>query len=118
MPFHHVRKHYKSKGHAEETSNAKEDKKTKNQSDSQLHDIYRFEKIGSVLRPADDSKTEEKQTFEKALEELINKHSQENGSDTPDFILARLMCECLEAFNRATKERDKWYDDLNAPTDI
>lgn len=48
-------------------------------------------------------------TFQDALRKLINQHSEENGSDTPDFILARYICRCLVAFNIATVEREKWY---------
>ncbi len=47
--------------------------------------------------------------FEKALEELINKHSMENESDTPDFILAQYMFTCLSAYRNAVKARDKWF---------
>jgi len=51
----------------------------------------------------------EMEVFEKELTELINKHSMENASDTPDFILAHYLCNCLSAFNLATKERTKWF---------
>lgn len=47
--------------------------------------------------------------FRKELEGLINKHCEENGSNTPDFILAIYLSGCLEAFNVATRNRDKWY---------
>lgn len=47
--------------------------------------------------------------FKRELTELINKHSAENGSNTPDFILAEYLIGCLVAFNLATKERDHWY---------
>lgn len=47
--------------------------------------------------------------FEKQLEVLLNKTSQENGSDTPDFILARYLINCMKAYNKATNRRDKWY---------
>ena len=30
---------------------------------------------------------------------VLNKHSAEGGSDTPDFILARFLLGCLEAFD-------------------
>jgi hypothetical protein len=33
----------------------------------------------------------------------------ENGSNTPDFILAGYLTACIGAFDRATAERDKWY---------
>lgn len=48
-------------------------------------------------------------SFIKELEELINKHSQENGSDTPDFILAAYLKDSLAAFNNATNWRKQWY---------
>ncbi len=47
--------------------------------------------------------------FKEELTELINKHSQENGSDTPDFILAEYLCDCLDFYGQATRARDKWY---------
>lgn len=46
----------------------------------------------------------------KEIETSINKYSMENGSDTPDFILAEFMTDCLRAFNRATVKRNKWYE--------
>ena len=47
--------------------------------------------------------------FVLALERLINRYSEENGSDTPDYILADYLSGCLRAFNIATKIRDKWH---------
>jgi len=55
--------------------------------------------------------------FEKELEQLINHHSQENGSNTPDFILAQYIRACLENFNRTTIARDKWYSVRLVPGD-
>jgi hypothetical protein len=43
------------------------------------------------------------------LTPLLNKHSAENDSDTPDFILANFLLGCLAAFNEATKRREQWY---------
>jgi len=40
--------------------------------------------------------------FERELEQLINRHSEENQSNTPDFILAIYLRGCLNAFNHAT----------------
>lgn len=48
-------------------------------------------------------------TFEKALEHLINYHSMENDSDTPDFILAEYLKGCLDNFGKTLKARDKFY---------
>jgi hypothetical protein len=43
------------------------------------------------------------------LQSLLNRASRENGSNTPDFILARFLMGCLESFEAATKARDEWY---------
>lgn len=43
------------------------------------------------------------------LTNLLNKHSQESGSDTPDWVLAQYLLGCLAAFNEAVVEREKWY---------
>lgn len=48
-------------------------------------------------------------TFNKELEQLLNKYSKENQSDTPDFILCDFILGCLNAFNSATNIRDDWY---------
>lgn len=57
----------------------------------------------------DEVPVEPRVSFEKKLENLINCESMENGSNTPDFLLAMFMKECLGSFNRATKARDIWY---------
>lgn len=52
-------------------------------------------------------------TFRDQLQDLINYHSMENGSDTPDFILADYLTKCLEAFDVALTERLAWYNKPN-----
>lgn len=47
--------------------------------------------------------------FESDLKILINCYSKENGSDTPDLILARFICRCLEAYDYAVQQREQWY---------
>ncbi len=49
-------------------------------------------------------------TFQKELEGLINKCCKENDSDTPDFILAEYVNNCLNNFADAVRSRDKYYD--------
>jgi len=61
-------------------------------------------------------------TFKEELSSLINRHSRENLSDTPDFILAQFMLDCLAAFEITTRRRDIWYGKgqdapAKAPTD-
>ena len=46
-----------------------------------------------------------KPKFKQELKDVINRHSMENGSNTPDFILAEYLLACLEAFDKATRER-------------
>lgn len=40
---------------------------------------------------------------------VLNKYSAENMSNTPDFILAQYLLDCLAAFNRASIRRETWY---------
>jgi hypothetical protein len=55
-------------------------------------------------------------SFRKQLEQLLNKYSKENESNTPDFILAEYMMSCLDAFTDATIERNKWYASSQKPS--
>jgi hypothetical protein len=56
-------------------------------------------------------------TFFDALQTLINQYSVENGSNTPDFILANFMFKALINFDDAVKHREKWYG-RDVKTDI
>lgn len=47
--------------------------------------------------------------FQEIITGAINGCSMENGSDTPDFLLARFLTEQLEAFDRLMRARDEWY---------
>jgi len=40
---------------------------------------------------------------------VLNKHSVENDSDTPDFILAGYLVKCLEAWNAHVRWRRTWW---------
>ena len=51
--------------------------------------------------------------FRRDLAAAINRASRENGSNTPDFILADYLAGCLEIFDRASRHRhcvrpDRW----------
>jgi hypothetical protein len=43
------------------------------------------------------------------LRDAINRVSAENGSNTPDLILANFLEAALEAFDEAVRDRDLWY---------
>lgn len=60
----------------------------------------------------------DKKTFYTELTELINRHSQENGSGTPDFILAEFLRNCLIAFDKATNERSIWYSEKTKKEEV
>ena len=47
--------------------------------------------------------------FRSELCTLINKHSMENGSNTPDFILNQFLADVLMCFNKALRRRYEWY---------
>lgn len=51
----------------------------------------------------------EQPTFKQMLTKLINSYSKENGSNTPDFILADYIEGCLTAFDAAVSNRTAWY---------
>lgn len=44
--------------------------------------------------------------FARELAELLNRHSKENDSNTPDYILANFLIGCLESFNYGVHRRD------------
>lgn len=46
-----------------------------------------------------DDNTEPEDKFVTELRELLNKYSKENGSDTPDFVLAEYLNDCLNLLN-------------------
>ena len=47
--------------------------------------------------------------FRDDLAKLINQHSMETGSKTPDFILATYLEGALRSFEIATRAREDWY---------
>ena len=48
-------------------------------------------------------------SFQDALQNLINAHSIEKGSDTPDWMLAEYLCDCLATYEVIIAKREKWY---------
>ena len=47
--------------------------------------------------------------FKTELEQLLNKYSMENASDTPDFILADYLEQCLAIFDATVAHREAWW---------
>jgi hypothetical protein len=60
------------------------------------------------------------ETFRKELTELINKHSIDTATNTPDYILADYMIKCLGAFDHAVnykKSEETLGEPASANTD-
>lgn len=51
------------------------------------------------------------------IQRAINCRSAENGSDTPDWILAEYLIGCLETFDKAVTAREAWYDRSKVPVE-
>lgn len=47
--------------------------------------------------------TEKENSFVKEISAVINRYSLESESDTPDFILATYLANCLNAYIHAVK---------------
>ena len=47
-----------------------------------------------------------RENLRKEIQLAINRNSAENGSNTPDFVLADYLMDCLEAYNKAVTARN------------
>lgn len=54
-------------------------------------------------------------TLREELADLLNSHSHENVSNTPDFILASFLIYCLTAFDAHVLAREDWYGHRHEP---
>lgn len=50
------------------------------------------------------------QEFQEDLSRLLNKHSLDNLCSTPDFILAGLLTEQLEAYRKTIDHNIRWHE--------
>jgi hypothetical protein len=48
-------------------------------------------------------------SFEVELRTLLNRYDLEKGSDTPDFLLANYLVQCLAVFDATIAAREDWY---------
>ena len=51
--------------------------------------------------------------FRSELRDLLNRHSLENGSDTPDWVLRNFLWDSLQAFDEAVRQRTEFYNGDN-----
>ena len=69
----------------------------------------KFEREVPQVAEEGDMSTIERSTFRSELESVINCYSQENGSNTPDYLLANFLINCMMAFDTAVNARERWY---------
>jgi hypothetical protein len=83
----------------------------KNPKGTSLQDLHSMANLANLQLIQQDfyAKNPPPTSFVKELEHIINKYSMENGSNTPDFILASLLNEVLQVFNSTVKHREEWY---------
>lgn len=72
----------------------------------------------NVELPKERSEKTNENAFIDELAVLINKYSLENRSNTPDFILAEYMVDCLRSFERTSNVREHWYDTFLGPEKV
>lgn len=61
--------------------------------------------IGESVKQAGERRRVE---FVRGVQQAINRSSLENGSGTPDWILAELLADMLSAWDKAVQKRAKW----------
>ena len=54
-------------------------------------------------------------TFLEELTSLINRYSMENGSNTPDFLLAEFLDCQLRTWDQYVTRRERWYGREESP---
>ena len=57
-------------------------------------------------------------SFEEDLDQVINRHSAESMSGTPDFILAHFLLNALKDYNEAVVARAAWRGEFIDRTHI
>lgn len=58
-----------------------------------------------MANESDENKT---RAFQSDLTALLNRYSKDAECDTPDFILAAHLTDCLEIFKSSVRARDHW----------
>ena len=69
----------------------------------------RYNEIPKAIKAFYNEIIRKESPFQKELQALINKYSQENESNTPDFILAEYLGNCLHNYNTTVAKRDDWH---------
>ena len=65
--------------------------------------------VVSIVGGCADGNTRESENLRDEMTALLNRHSCENVSGTPDFILADYLVGCLEVWDKSVAAREEWY---------
>ena len=49
------------------------------------------------------------QALRSRFRQAINAESVENGSNTPDYVLAQLAVDAVVSYERAARARERWF---------
>lgn len=93
----------------EAESKSRIEAKTKRRADLIKKLNEEFTPAGDAALSALKAETPIMSDLRKSVEGTLNKFSAENGSSTPDFILAQYLIDCLSAYDKAVVAREKWY---------
>lgn len=64
--------------------------------------------VVSIVGGCADGNTRESENLRDEMAALLNRHSCENASGTPDFILAGFLVGCLEVWDKSVAAREEW----------
>ena len=73
--------------------------------DTKTRDSY----VDEILALFKDNSTLEVSKLENDIRKLLNCESEENKSNTPDWVLASYLRRCLDAFNNCINMRERYY---------
>ena len=72
---------------------------------SRIYGMDEHEMVG-VAKATVDERT---RRLREGIVGVINQTCAECGSNTPDFMLADYLLDCLDTWDKFTGRRDKWY---------
>ncbi len=65
-----------------------------------------------------DASASANEALRREIAQVLNGYSRENATNTPDWILAQYLANCLDAFDKAITARALWYgriDSISGP---
>jgi len=66
-------------------------------------------KRNKIMENATNTQEPEFMQIKREFAVVINRHSLEKRSNTPDFILAEYLMDCLDTYKKIHDANEKWY---------